>query len=86
MVSPARTPPSNQSSPTLDALARRFRLPLADLTRATAHAASIVPERWARRFNVLPLSATEHDLILATADPLDVDCERTIAFATGRTV
>ena len=35
---------------------------------------------------MLPLTATEHDLLIATADPLDVDCERTIAFATGRNV
>ncbi len=73
---------------TLDAatLAQRFRLPVADLAAASAQAISIVPERWARRFNVLPLDATEHELLLATADPLDVDCERTIGFATGRHV
>lgn len=68
------------------AVARRFSLPLADLTRASAHAVSLVPERWARRYNVVPLQATEHDLELATADPLDVDCERTLAFATGRRI
>jgi type II secretory ATPase GspE/PulE/Tfp pilus assembly ATPase PilB-like protein/8-oxo-dGTP pyrophosphatase MutT (NUDIX family) len=68
------------------ALARRFRLPVADLSRASAHAIGIVPEKWARRFHVLPLSATEHELLIATADPLDVDCERTLAFATGRQV
>ncbi len=70
----------------VDALARRFRLPVADLSRTSAHAVSIVPEKWARRFNVLPLSATEHELLIATADPLDVDCERTLGFATGRHV
>lgn len=47
---------------------------------------ALVPERWARRFNVVPLSATERELLVATADPLDVDCERTLAFATGRRV
>ena len=31
-------------------------------------------------------SATEHELLIATADPLDVDCERTLGFATGRHV
>ena len=30
-------------------------------------------------------SATEQELVIATADPLDVDCERTLGFATGRT-
>jgi type II secretory ATPase GspE/PulE/Tfp pilus assembly ATPase PilB-like protein/8-oxo-dGTP pyrophosphatase MutT (NUDIX family) len=70
----------------VNSLARRFRLPIADLTRTSAQAVSIVPEKWARRFNVLPLSATEHELLIATADPLDVDCERTLGFATGRHV
>jgi type II secretory ATPase GspE/PulE/Tfp pilus assembly ATPase PilB-like protein/8-oxo-dGTP pyrophosphatase MutT (NUDIX family) len=70
----------------VSALARRFRLPIADLSRASAQAVSIVPEKWARRFHVLPLSATEQEILIATADPLDVDCERTLAFATGRHV
>jgi type II secretory ATPase GspE/PulE/Tfp pilus assembly ATPase PilB-like protein/8-oxo-dGTP pyrophosphatase MutT (NUDIX family) len=70
----------------LAALARRFRLPIADLSQASPQAVSLVPERWARRFHVVPLSATEHELVIATADPLDVDCERTLGFATGRNV
>jgi type II secretory ATPase GspE/PulE/Tfp pilus assembly ATPase PilB-like protein/8-oxo-dGTP pyrophosphatase MutT (NUDIX family) len=70
----------------VDTLATRFRLPIADLTRATDQAIALVPEKWARRFHVLPLSATEHELLIATADPLDVDCERTLAFATGRRI
>jgi type II secretory ATPase GspE/PulE/Tfp pilus assembly ATPase PilB-like protein len=68
----------------LAALARRYRLPLACLDAVSAHAVSLVPERWARRFHVLPLDATETELTLATADPTDVDCERTLGFATGR--
>jgi type II secretory ATPase GspE/PulE/Tfp pilus assembly ATPase PilB-like protein/8-oxo-dGTP pyrophosphatase MutT (NUDIX family) len=68
----------------LDALARRFRLPKADLSLATAQAVALVPEKWARRFHVVPLSATSNELTIATADPLDVDCERTLGFATGR--
>src|SRR5207342_1767817 len=30
--------------------------------------------------------ATAQELVIATADPLDVDCERTLGFATGRHV
>ena len=45
-----------------------------------------MPERWARRFHIVPLSATEQELVVATADPTDMDCERTLAFATGRHV
>ena len=70
----------------LTALSRRFRLPVADLSGATAQAIALVPEKWARRFHVVPLSATATELTIATADPLDVDCERTLAFATGRDV
>jgi len=70
----------------LSALSRRFRLPVADLSSATAQAIALVPEKWARRFHVVPLSATATELMIATADPLDVDCERTLAFATGRDV
>ena len=70
----------------LDAVARRFRLPKADVANVSPQAVALVPERWARRFHVLPLSATEQELVIATADPLDVDCERTLAFACGRRV
>lgn len=76
------------SPPTVDlaALARRFRLPVADLSRASLQAVTLVPDRWARRFRIVPISATEHELVIATADPLDVDCERTLGFATGRRI
>jgi type II secretory ATPase GspE/PulE/Tfp pilus assembly ATPase PilB-like protein/8-oxo-dGTP pyrophosphatase MutT (NUDIX family) len=70
----------------VSALAKRFNLPLADLTLASDQAVALVPERWARRFHIVPLSATEQELLIATADPLDVDCERTLGFATGRHV
>jgi type II secretory ATPase GspE/PulE/Tfp pilus assembly ATPase PilB-like protein/8-oxo-dGTP pyrophosphatase MutT (NUDIX family) len=81
-----RAPIPEPPTAEIEALARRFRLPLADLDSASPQAVALVPERWARRFHVLPLSATEHELMIATADPLDVDCERTLAFATGRRV
>jgi hypothetical protein len=42
----------------VSALSRRFRLPVADLSTATAQAIALVPEKWARRFHVIPLSAT----------------------------
>src|SRR5512143_809275 len=84
MATRAPIPPPNTLD--LDALARRFRLPIADLSSASSHAVALVPERWARRFHIVPLSATEHELVVATADPLDFDCERTLAFATGRHV
>src|SRR5437773_5743378 len=73
-----------------DALLRlaadRFRLPVADLRDGTADARSLLPERWARRYRVLPIRAVDGALEVATADPLNLDCERAIAFATGRSV
>jgi type II secretory ATPase GspE/PulE/Tfp pilus assembly ATPase PilB-like protein len=70
----------------VEALAKRYHLPIADLSSVSAHAVSLVPEKWARRFQVLPLDASEHDVLVATADPTDLDCERTLGFATGRHV
>ncbi len=79
--------PSPRDAPeSVHALARRYHLPLADLSQACAQAVALVPERWARRFNVIAISATEQELLIATADPLDVDCERTLGFATGRDI
>ena len=84
MASRAPIPRPNPAE--LDALARRFRLPIADLAAASAQAVALVPERWARKFHVVPMAVTEQELLIATANPLDVDCERTLAFATGRRV
>jgi type II secretory ATPase GspE/PulE/Tfp pilus assembly ATPase PilB-like protein/8-oxo-dGTP pyrophosphatase MutT (NUDIX family) len=64
----------------------RFGISVANLTEPTAHARALLPERWARRYRVLPLRAADGTLEVATADPLNLDCERAISFATGRTV
>lgn len=66
--------------------AQRFGLSVANLDDGTAHARALLPERWARRYRVLPLRAADGVLEVATADPLNLDCERAISFATGRTV
>ena len=65
---------------------KQLRLSIADLRDGTAQARSLLPERWARRFRVLPLRAADGALEVATADPLNLDCERAISFATGRAV
>ena len=70
----------------LQALASRFRMKVADLTTATSQARELVPESLARKYRIVPLSASDSALDIATADPHDLDCERTLAFATGRTV
>ena len=70
----------------LSLAAERCGLPVADMRQGTAHARALLPERWARRYRVLPLRAADGALEVATADPLNLDCERAIAFATGRSV
>ena len=70
----------------LQALASRFRMKVADLSIATAQAREVVPESLARKYRIVPLAVSDSALDIATADPHDLDCERTLAFATGRTV
>ncbi|HEX6314228.1 MAG TPA: hypothetical protein VFZ73_05185, partial [Gemmatimonadaceae bacterium] len=68
------------------ALAARFRMPIANLTQVDAAAAEAVPESLARKYRILPLRVSNSTIDIATADPHDLDCERAIGFATGRTV
>ncbi len=68
------------------AVAKRFRMKVADLATVSQQARELVPETLARRYRILPLSISDSVLDIATADPLDFDCERTLAFALGRTV
>ena len=46
----------------------------------------MLPERWARRHRVLPLAVERDGLLVATSDPLDLDAERAVGFATGHRV
>jgi type II secretory ATPase GspE/PulE/Tfp pilus assembly ATPase PilB-like protein/ActR/RegA family two-component response regulator len=68
------------------AVASRFRMKVADLSMVSQQARELVPETLARRYKVLPLSISDSVLDIATSDPLDLDCERSLAFALGRTV
>ncbi len=70
----------------LAALSARFRMKIADLSHVSDKAREAVPESLARKYRIVPLQVTEHALDIATADPHDLDCERTLGFATGRTV
>ncbi len=70
----------------LTALASRFHMKIANLTVASQQARELVPESLARKYRIVPLTITDSALEIATADPHDLDCERTLAFATGRTV
>ena len=59
---------------------------IANVMSVTQAARELVPEQLARKYRILPLAITDSTLDIATADPHDLDCERTLAFATGRTV
>ena len=61
-------------------------MPVADLSEVEPEARNAVPESLARKYRVLPLRITNSTLEIATADPHDLDCERTLGFATGRAV
>ncbi len=70
----------------LSALAKRFRMKVANLSLVSQQAKELVPEQLVRKYRVLPLQISDSILDIATADPHDLDCERTLAFALGRTV
>jgi type II secretory ATPase GspE/PulE/Tfp pilus assembly ATPase PilB-like protein/CheY-like chemotaxis protein len=70
----------------LGAIAERFRLGVADLSRADPALKLSIPEQLARRFNVVPLRQTDSYLEVATANPFDIDAEKGLAFATAREV
>jgi type II secretory ATPase GspE/PulE/Tfp pilus assembly ATPase PilB-like protein len=61
-------------------------LPHADFGRVDPSAIALLSERWARRYSVLPLRLDAGEILVATSDPLDLDAERGVAFATGRAV
>jgi type II secretory ATPase GspE/PulE/Tfp pilus assembly ATPase PilB-like protein/8-oxo-dGTP pyrophosphatase MutT (NUDIX family) len=63
-----------------------FDLPRADFTRIDPRAVALLAERWARRHLVVPLGVDRTTIIVATSNPLDLDVERAIAFATGHRV
>jgi type II secretory ATPase GspE/PulE/Tfp pilus assembly ATPase PilB-like protein/CheY-like chemotaxis protein len=70
----------------IEKLAHRFRLKVADVTKMDHSARNGVPEQLARRHRVLPLRLTDSYLELGTANPLDIDAEKALAFATAREI
>jgi type IV pilus assembly protein PilB len=70
----------------LAAVARRFHLPIADLSQVDPAVRDVVPEGLVRKFNVLPVRLTDSTLEVATANPFDMDAEKMLAFASGREV
>src|SRR5688572_11081718 len=70
----------------LEAVSTRARVRIAHDLRVSSPARDKVPEWLARRFGILPLAISDSTLDIATSNPYDIDCEKTLAFATRRTV
>jgi type II secretory ATPase GspE/PulE/Tfp pilus assembly ATPase PilB-like protein/ActR/RegA family two-component response regulator len=68
------------------AIAHACRLQVADLAKADARTADLIPEKTARRYGVVPLSADDRAIRIATADPNDYDVEQSLRFVAGRDV
>ena len=67
-------------------ISRRAHTKIAEDLFASPGAINVVPETLARRYHILPLDASASRLEIATANPYDADCERTIGFWSGRAV
>jgi type II secretory ATPase GspE/PulE/Tfp pilus assembly ATPase PilB-like protein/ActR/RegA family two-component response regulator len=65
-------------------VAVRYQLAVADLGAAVTTVLSLIPEKVARRYTVLPLRATDRQIMVAVADPTDLDLEQALGFASGR--
>lgn len=67
-------------------VAEHFRLEVAELGSANPAALEAITESVARKFHVFPVGITDRQFTVATCDPTDLDAERSLAFASGRTV
>jgi len=66
-------------------VATRYKVGIADLATANQLAQALVPEKAARRYLVFPLRENDRQLIVATANPSDLDAEQALGFVSGRT-
>ena len=66
-------------------IAAHFHLQVADFATAQLRASDLVPEKLARERSVFPLRETDRQLVVAVADPTDLEGEHLIGFASGRT-
>jgi type II secretory ATPase GspE/PulE/Tfp pilus assembly ATPase PilB-like protein/ActR/RegA family two-component response regulator len=67
------------------AVAATFRMPVADLTSAVPAASKLIPASLAQKLMVFPLQVRDRSIQVATADPSDLNAEKEIGFASGRT-
>ena len=68
------------------AVAQATGLEVANLAQAHPPSRRLVPDRIARRWDVIALRETDKHIVVATSDPSNVEAEQAIAFASGRRV
>jgi type IV pilus assembly protein PilB len=66
------------------AVAETRHVALADLATIQARAVALIPEKLARSRHLIALRESDHEIIVAAADPLDVEGEHLVGFVTGR--
>jgi type II secretory ATPase GspE/PulE/Tfp pilus assembly ATPase PilB-like protein/CheY-like chemotaxis protein len=67
-------------------VARAMGLQVAEFTTAEPNALNLVPLPVARQYNLFPLREDDRRLIVATSEPLNLEAEQALSFASGRTV
>src|SRR5258708_2545280 len=65
--------------------ATRDKIGIADLATAAPRAHAVVPEKAARGYQVFRLRENDRQLVVATANPADLDAEQALGFVSGRT-
>ncbi|HEX4633962.1 MAG TPA: type II/IV secretion system protein [Gemmatimonadales bacterium] len=70
----------------LEKLSARYRMKVADVALVDPKVKDTLPEQLVRRYRVLPVRITDSICEVATANPFDLDAEKSLAFATGREV
>ena len=65
-------------------VASYFRLDVADPASIKTHAAKLIPDRIARKYQVCPIGEENRRIVIATADPTNIDAEQAVGFASGR--
>ncbi|MEO8451139.1 MAG: ATPase, T2SS/T4P/T4SS family [Gemmatimonadota bacterium] len=70
----------------LGAVSSRFKVPIADLGAIDMRVSSLIPESVARKYQVIPITADDRTIRIATSDPHDFTLEQTLAFVAGREV
>src|SRR5688500_13763653 len=70
----------------LAAVSMKLRTPLTSSLEASPDAIALIPEALARKHAILPLAVSPGSIDVATSNPWDLDCERAVAFACGRSV